>query len=242
MGRRCRDAHYTEGRQPQPLEALFTMPSPAAPSALRRTRRSLKGERRRAEILDAAMRIFARDGYGSASIAAVAAEVGLTLPGVLHYFPSKTEMLLAVLQMRDARSAELLDQDTPSLEAVVRAPPPSWAVLLDQLRRVNRANADMPGVVRAFSLLNVESLIEQHPAQAWFERRTELLLMHIARVVRQAQAQGELPIGADPEQVAAELVAMMDGLQVLWLRRPRQLDLVRYFEDYLDRLDAGLRR
>ncbi|MEG1678687.1 MAG: helix-turn-helix domain-containing protein, partial [Stenotrophomonas sp.] len=66
----------------------------------RARRRSPKGEKRRQQILDAAMRVFARDGYSNASIAEVATDVGLTLPGLLHYFPSKTDMLLAVLEVR----------------------------------------------------------------------------------------------------------------------------------------------
>lgn len=185
--------------------------------------------------------MFARDGYGSASIAAVAAEVGLTLPGLLHYFPSKTEMLLAVLEMRDARGAPLPGQGDASLETALRAPPPSWAELLDQLRRINRANAAMPGVIRAFSLLNAESLVEAHPAQAWFADRADKVLAHIARTLRQAQQRGEVTADADPEQVAAELVAVMDGLQMLWLRHPHKADLVQSFEGYLARLERGLR-
>lgn len=53
------------------------------------------------------MRVFARDGYTNASIAEVASQVGLTLPGLLHYFPSKITMLLAVLELRDLRSPHL---------------------------------------------------------------------------------------------------------------------------------------
>lgn len=187
------------------------------------------------------MRLFARDGYSNASIAEVAATVGLTLPGLLHYFPSKTAMLLAVLEMRDEQGQRRYG-DYDSLEAALQAPPIPWQRLLAQLREINRANATMPGVVRVFSLLNAESLVEQHPAQAWFARRSELVLAHLARSLRQALEHGEIASGTDPEQVAAEIVSMMDGLQMLWLRRPGQIDLVHCFDAYLDRLQAALRR
>ena len=186
------------------------------------------------------MQIFARDGYGNASIAQVAAKVGLTLPGLLHYFPSKTQMLLAVLDMRDLRSSPLPGQPAADLETVAAGPPLPWADYLDQLRRINRSNAQMPGVIRAFSLLNTESLAQDHPAQAWFARRAERVLTVGARSLRQAQQRGEVDPTADPEQVAAEIVSVMDGLQILWLRRPDRLDLVKFFEDYLDRLQHAL--
>lgn len=219
------------------------MTPPASTSPDRpRIRRSPKGERRRHEILEAAMRIFARDGYGNASIAEVAEAVGLTLPGLLHYFPSKTSMLLAVLEMRDDQGQRRLGGEYASLEAALQAPPVSWEQLLRQLREINRANAGMPGVIRVFSLLNAESLVEDHPAQAWFARRSELVLTQVARSLQLALERGEIKPGTDPDQVAAEIVAMMDGLQMLWLRRPQQVDLVHCFEAYLERLEAGLRR
>lgn len=187
------------------------------------------------------MRVFARDGYSNASIAEVAADVGLTLPGLLHHFPSKTHMLLAVLEIRDQRSPRLPDspQDC-TLEEAAAGPPLPWSQVLDQLRLVNRANADIPGVIKAFSLLNAESLSQGHPAQNWFHHRSEWMLQYIANSLRHGQANGELNAAIDPDQVAAELIAMMDGLQLLWLRHPGKVALGSYFEDYLQRLQQAL--
>lgn len=187
------------------------------------------------------MRVFARDGYSNASIAEVAADVGLTLPGLLHYFPSKTDMLLAVLEVRDQRSPRLpgYPQDY-TLEDAAAGPPPPWPQVLDQLRLVNRANADIPGVIKAFSLLNAESLSEDHPAQDWFRQRSQWMLQYIARSLRHGQASGEISGSINPDQIAAELIAMMDGLQLLWLRHPNKIALGSYFEDYLRRLQQAV--
>lgn len=207
----------------------------------RARRRSPKGEKRRQQILDAAMRVFARDGYSNASIAEVATDVGLTLPGLLHYFPSKTDMLLAVLEVRDQRSPRLPDYpQNYTLEDAAAGPPLPWYQVVDQLRLVNRANADIPGVIKAFSLLNAESLSEDHPAQDWFHQRSRLMLQYIARSLRHGQKTGEINSAIDPDQIAAELIAMMDGLQLLWLRHPGKVDLGQYFEDYLQRLQRAV--
>ncbi len=49
------------------------------------------------EILLAAARIFHRKGYQGATMADIAAEVNLTAGSLYHYFPSKEDLLMAVL-------------------------------------------------------------------------------------------------------------------------------------------------
>lgn len=187
------------------------------------------------------MRVFARDGYSNASIAEVASSVGLTLPGLLHYFPCKTDMRLAVLEVRDQRSPRLPDYPRDyTLEDAAAGPPLPWSQVVDQLRLVNRANAEIPGVIRAFSLLNAESLGKDHPAQDWFQRRSGLMLQYIARSLRHGQESGEISPTIDPDQIAAELIAMMDGLQLLWLCHPDKIDLGSCFESYLQRLQQAV--
>ena len=146
-------------------------------------------------------------------------------------------MLLAVLEVRDQRSPRLpgYPQDY-TLEDAAAGPPLPWPEVLDQLRLANRANADIPGVIKAFSLLNAESLSDDHPAQDWFRQRTGLMLQYIAHSLRHGQEIGEISPSVDPDQIAAELIGMMDGLQLLWLRHPGKVNLEKYFEDYLQRL------
>lgn len=52
----------------------------------------------KAKLLDAAVRVAARDGIAGMTLEAVAAEAGLTKAGLLYHFPSKDAMLRAVQQ------------------------------------------------------------------------------------------------------------------------------------------------
>lgn len=52
---------------------------------------------RRDLILDAAQVLFARDGYGSTGIRAIAAKVGISEATIYHYFRSKDEILNAII-------------------------------------------------------------------------------------------------------------------------------------------------
>ena len=123
----------------------------------KRRRRSRKGETRRAEILTAAMRRFAEDGYQNAAIGDIARDVGLSLPGLLHHFPTKVDLLLAILAQRDLESADFIEHYRSDLSG-----------LLKGMVAIFRRNADMIEVVRAFAILNAESLMKDHPAKACY--------------------------------------------------------------------------
>ena len=112
-----------------------------------KTRRAPKGEKRREELLDAALQVFSREGYSGASVARVAAVAGLSVAGLLHHYPSKISLLMGVLQRRDEINQRIADQ--------VRAEK-TLCGLLGSLRAINAANANAPGVVRAFTILNAE--------------------------------------------------------------------------------------
>lgn len=50
----------------------------------------------RARVLDAALRLFARNGVNGTSLQMIADELGVTKAAVYHQFPSKDEIVLAV--------------------------------------------------------------------------------------------------------------------------------------------------
>ncbi|MFT4184617.1 MAG: TetR/AcrR family transcriptional regulator [Rhizobium sp.] len=195
----------------------------------RQRRHSAKGVSRREAILAAAMQRFARDGYQSAAIGDVAKDVGLSLPGLLHHFPTKVDLLLAILDKRDIDSSAAIDDGQAS-----------WRSFLTGLVRIAEYNTGIPEVVRAFAILNAESLIQDHPAKAWFANRARQLQINIAAKLKDGIARGEVRPTIDCPAVAAEVIAMMDGLQMLWLRDPKVFDMVKAMGGYIERLIEDL--
>jgi TetR/AcrR family transcriptional regulator len=53
--------------------------------------------RNRRLILDAALDVFSRDGYGGATLDAIANSAGLSKPNLLYYFDSKNEIYVTLL-------------------------------------------------------------------------------------------------------------------------------------------------
>ncbi|KQO83521.1 TetR/AcrR family transcriptional regulator [Rhizobium sp. Leaf262] len=193
--------------------------------ALGKKRKSPKGAIRRQAILAAAMQHFARDGYQNASFAAVAADAGLSLPGLLHYFPTKVDLLLAVLEKRDLESASSVGTKYDD-----------WRKVLLGLTDVARSNQAIPNVVQAFAVLNAESLTKDHPASTWFALRVSHLTKNLVFSLQKGISEGEIKPDIDPSSIAAELIGMMDGLQMLWLRSPEEIDMVKIFSSYINRL------
>ncbi|QYX83304.1 TetR/AcrR family transcriptional regulator [Streptomyces akebiae] len=177
--------------------------------------RSVRGEERRAEIVLAALEVIAERGYRGASMAAVAERVGLTQQGLLHYFPTKDALLVAVLRERDRWDAV-----------------PDSPLRLDLLGSLVEYNAMRPGIVQTFSALLGESVTEGHPAREFFTERYGRVRGSMTEVLR-AEYGDRLPSGLTPERAAPLLVAVMDGLQYQWLLDPGAVDMPGAFRDFL---------
>ena len=54
-------------------------------------------------------------------------------------------------------------------------------------------------------------------------------------------AAGEVRGDVDIAGLVEEILAMMDGLQIQWLRFPEQVDLVARFDAYIARVEAAIR-
>lgn len=178
----------------------------------------VRSEERRAEIVRAALEVIAERGYRGASLAAVAERVGLTQQGLLHYFPTKDALLVAVLQERDQWDA---------------VPDTRWRV--DLLASLVEYNAMRPGIIQTFSALLGESVTEGHPAREYFTERYTRVRASMAEVLR-VEYGDRLPNGLTPERTAPLLVAVMDGLQYQWLLDPESVDMPGAFRDFLSLL------
>ncbi len=200
------------------------MAEPTPPS--RRVRSRLSAPERRRQILDVTTGLIAARGFWGLSMQDVADGCGLTVPGLLHHVGSKSGLLIAVLRHRDV-------EDSLSLRAQLGvdgdAVPEEWSaggpVGVD-LRRLcsatMRRNAGQPEIVRLFAVLAAESLTRNHPAHAYFRERQERVVVAFAGLAR--------GVTDRPEQLARHVVALMDGLQVQWLRDPKGRDLVADWE------------
>jgi AcrR family transcriptional regulator len=189
-----------------------------------------RGHARRERILVAAKDAFGEYGFRACSLASIAAEAGLSEPGLLHYFTSKEQLLLDVLEMRQQVQGGyvrgLLDGGRHDV--------------LDALLELCRANtADLP-LVRLFVILGAESVQGGHPGRAWFVNRYRETRRLIAEALADEQHRGLVAPAVDTGVVAAQIIAMWDGLQLQWLLDPEQIDIVAVLGGYFAQLRGQL--
>ncbi|SDH41496.1 TetR/AcrR family transcriptional regulator [Agrococcus jejuensis] len=188
--------------------------------------RPVAADRKRA-ILEAAMVTFGMRGYLGGSLQDVAKQVGITHAGVLHHFGSKEQLLLDLLEYRDAVDVEPL----PGGHI------PEGAQLLPHLQTTAHRNASRPGAVQVFTVLSAEAVTEGHPAGEYFRSRYE----HLRGVVRAALVDAGMDAAdARVPAVAASILAVMDGLQVQWLLDPDAVDLGEATSVAIDAILAGV--
>ena len=158
-----------------------------------------KGERTRAAILDAALRIVSKAGLDGLTIGTLADATGMSKSGLFAHFGSREELLLAVLAHGQAEFTEVVFQ--PAM-AKARGLPRLKAMFTNWLDWTE--SAELPG---GCPMIGGASEFDDKPGpvrdmlaggqRTWIDT--------LKRTVRQAIEEGQLPADTDPEQIAFEM-------------------------------------
>jgi AcrR family transcriptional regulator len=185
-----------------------------------------RGRSQRERVLRAAMETFATQGFRGASLDAVAEAVGMTRQGLLHYFPSKVQLLLGVLDLRNeddkALVAQLIDRSHG---------------FADALLALARQNQDRPELIRLFTVLAAESVDIDHPGHDRFVDRYRRARVGFTERIAIEQREGRIDATIAPASLAILLIAVMDGLQLQHLLDPGSVDMLEPLTDLLALLD-----
>lgn len=193
-----------------------------AEPTFRRDRSRRPAAERRRQIMEVTTRLIAERGFWGLSMQDVADGCGLTVPGLLHHIGSKDGLLVAVLEHRDAEDARSLADQLGRDHLPTGRPSLDGGDLRQVCSALVRRNATQPEIVRLFAVLEAESLAPSHPAHAYFAARQEETI-----AVFTALAKG---LTDHPQSFARQIMAMMDGLQIQWLRAPETTSLVDEWE------------
>jgi AcrR family transcriptional regulator len=158
-----------------------------------------KGERTRAAILDAALRIVSKAGLDGLTIGTLADATGMSKSGLFAHFGSREELLLAVLAHGQAEFTEVVFQ--PAM-VKPRGLPRLKAMFTNWLDWTE--SAELPG---GCPMIGGATEFDDKPGpvrdmlaggqRTWIET--------LKRTVRQAIEEGQLGPDTDPEQIAFEM-------------------------------------
>jgi len=182
-------------------------------------------DQRREQLLDAALAVVLREGYGGISVAAIAREAGVTRPVIYGAFDDLADLLRTLLERTRARAVELLAEAVaPALGEVHDVD----RFVDTTVRRLVRMVRDDPGTWRAILVappgtpVEVWRAIEQGRAEVH-----ALLVQVLARTEDGPEGgpKGGLEVGLDPDLAAHALVAAAERLGRLVLEEPERVDL-----------------
>jgi AcrR family transcriptional regulator len=169
------------------------------------TERAAAGEAKRRQILDAAVRVFARKGFHASRVGDIAEEAGVAHGLLYHYFTSKDQVLEAVFHenwsVLLARIARVEESDEPAA---------------DQLRHIAaivlRTWLHLPDVVTVV-------IREFGRSPELSDRIGELAqpIDAIQRVIVRGIERGEFRKGVDPKVAATVVYGSIDELLTGWV-------------------------
>jgi AcrR family transcriptional regulator len=162
-------------------------------------------EDKRRQLLDAAVRVFARKGFHASRVGDIAEEAGVAHGLLYHYFESKDQVLEAVFHenwsVLLARIASVEDTDEPSL---------------DQLRHIAaillRTWLHLPDVVRV-----VIREFGRSPELAARIGELAQPIDVIQRVIARGIERGEFRADVDPRTAATVFYGSIDELLTAWV-------------------------
>lgn len=171
----------------------------------------------RARVLDAAVDLFARQGYDATSVAEVVTQAGVAKGGFYHHFASKEALLYEVYGDLIAQQLQAMD------EILARGLPAAETLraLIVSLVETTAAKAQQALVFwREMNRLGDERTNEYRLARRRYHDA-------VRRLVRDAQASGEFRAVASPDMITFTVFGVINELP-LWYRptgrkRPAQI-------------------
>lgn len=167
---------------------------------------TVRGERTRQKLIDAANVVFARQGFLDTKITDITAEAGSANGSFYNYFESKEDIFREVIlsvnkQMREALNDRLGPEATPRerIEHATR-----------QYVHAYRANARMVVLLEQVSSISDDFRDMRLETRRRYRGRTE-------RAIRRWQAEGIVDAELPPRYAAEALASMVSNFCYMWL-------------------------
>ncbi len=185
---------------------------------------------RKLQIVDAAMKVFARKGFDAARMEDIALEAGLSIGGVYWYFKSKDDVIVGIMQA-------IIDEDVKALRELLDAPGTVHERLAQYVRAtVAESIETTPLSYELYGLALRDTKVRKY-IRSFFTTYRDVL----AEFVTQGMARGEIR-DVDANLAATTFAALYEGMLEMALLDPVNVDAEAMLLGALDLLLAGLRK
>ncbi|HEX8727872.1 MAG TPA: TetR/AcrR family transcriptional regulator [Ktedonobacterales bacterium] len=172
-------------------------------------------EERRAQILEAALEVFARQGFHDARMDDIAQASGLSKGALYLYYKSKDAIIGALMRtvfsvvIRGVRSIE--ESDQPARERILL----TTARFADELERFAGA---LPVMLEFYAVAARDRTVRLYLREMYEDYTASL-----ARVIEQGMARGEFRVGDDAVGRATALIGLWEGITLMWAMAPEAI-------------------
>lgn len=174
----------------------------------------------------AAIEVFSESGFRDGTMRDVASRAGITQAGIRHHFPTKADVLQALLRWRERESLDKGGRTrVDGIEAVH-----AW---IDAVAE----NVEQPILMELEFVLAGEAISPEHPAHPHFARAYEKSERILHRAFALMQERGQLRDGLEPDVAARAVLGVTLGIQSLWLR-DRSINIAEALRAQLDAMLA----
>lgn len=178
----------------------------------------------RARVRQAAVRIWARHGYGATGIRDIAREAGMTSATLYHYTSSKEELLVRI--MIDGQTA--LNEAIEYELALVSRPCERLGILVGSLVAAHAMNPLSTRVIDT----EIRSLAEDSRGRREVIDLRDHYEQHWSQTLEAGRQEGEFKLG-DTHVTRLALLTMCTGMSN-WYRHDVGVDLVELATDFVD--------
>jgi AcrR family transcriptional regulator len=185
-----------------------------------------RSRRRQLDLLEAATRVFARDGIAKAKMADIAAEAGMSVSSIYDYYPSKEDLAYEIPIRRLAQFYAAFLAETPSLSTMRECLHLFLSMTTDYARR----NPDWA------RLLYLEIWPSVLIEEARVRRAVDDFGRIVVAMVREGSRRGEWSHKIDPYQTATILMGSITHMLITWLLYRRPYDLRKATKPMVDQL------
>ncbi len=165
-----------------------------------------QGVDKRARILKAAVKVFARKGFHETKVAEIARAAGVADGTIYLYFKSKEDVLISLFEEYIEKLNEKLREDLGSLPDTATK---IRHVVRSQIGHI-KAQRDLAEVL-SVTLRQSNRFLRQFAAPKFSE-----YLDIIAEAIAEGQERGEVRDDVTPRVVARALYGALDGLMLTW--------------------------
>ncbi|MGK9146090.1 TetR/AcrR family transcriptional regulator [Plantibacter flavus] len=183
-----------------------------------------KSARVREVIVVASLEAFAANGFQATTMAEVARRAGVSHNGLLHHFPTKEDLLLAVITLRDLQIAD-------AIGAVGEHGNDPREILRRATRSIGSPSVEL---LELDAVLSGEASVADHPAHAALAERFAGIRSFYTRLLAQLRDDDRLLVDVEPAQLATILLATADGLRHKWLFDKNGFDVGVAVDTFLD--------